>query len=92
MLHWLSPFFKKPVGSLTAGAYADFLVMNYEPPTPMDESNLIGHVCFGLSRVRPDEVVIGGSTVLKDGKFTTVDPKEVAIRAREATKGLWDRF
>ena len=87
-----SPFFKKPVGSLAEGAYADFLVMNYEPPTPMDETNLIGHLCFGLSRVRPDEVVIGGTTILKDGQFTSVDPKEVAVRAREATKGLWERF
>jgi len=87
-----SPFFKKPVGVLEPGACADFLVMDYEPPTPMDSGNLIGHMCFGLSRVRPREVVIGGRTVLQKGEFANLDPKDVAVRAREATKGLWERF
>ena len=87
-----SPLFKNPVGTLEAGSCADFLIMDYEPPTPLSTENVLGHLCMGLSRIRPSEVVIGGNTIVRNGLFASFDSTEIASRARETAKGLWERF
>jgi len=87
-----SSLFSVPLGTLKKGSAADFLVMDYDPPTPMSSDNLIGHALFGFSRVRPDEVIIAGKKIYADGAFPGVDVAEIASKARRATKGLWERF
>src|ERR1035437_4692019 len=37
------------VGRIAPGARADLLLVDYLPPTPIDSSNLFGHLLFGVS-------------------------------------------
>ena len=42
-------YFKKQLGVLKEGAAADVIVIDYDPLTPMNESNINGHLMFGVN-------------------------------------------
>lgn len=80
------------VGELSAGALADIIVLDYDPPTPLEAANFTGHVIFGLTGWMVETVIIGGREILRDREFTTVDATGTAARARELARDLWDRM
>ena len=41
--------FSKPLGKLAAGCYGDVIIVDYNPPTPLNENNANGHILFGIS-------------------------------------------
>ena len=77
------------LGSLEPGAPADLVVVDYPTPTPMDESNLFGHLLFG----GPDRVVrhvlCDGRFVLRDRRHPSLDEAQILERARRAADRLW---
>ncbi len=80
------------VGELSAGALADIIVLDYDPPTPLEAANFTGHVIFGLTGWMVETVIIGGREILRDREFITVDATGTAARARELARDLWDRM
>lgn len=80
------------VGELSPGALADIIVLDYDPPTPLEAANFTGHVIFGLTGWMVETVIIGGREILRDREFTTVDARGTAARARELARDLWDRM
>ena len=42
-------YFKSPLGVLKKGAAADVIIADYDPLTPMNESNVNGHILFGMT-------------------------------------------
>lgn len=79
------------VGVLRKGAAADFLLLDYDPPTPLSESNVLSHMTSGFSgHVRT--VVVGGETVVKDRCLTKADEKELAAHCRRQAQRLWDKL
>ncbi len=80
------------VGKLAAGALADLIVLDYDPPTPLLEGNFGGHVIFGLTGWMVETVIIGGRVVMRDREFETVDAAGIAARARERAQDLWKRM
>lgn len=57
----------KKIGRILEGYDADLLLIDYEPPTPMDEENAFGHVLFGIfDNLRPRDVFIEGEYKIKD--------------------------
>ena len=87
-----STLFSKPVGTLAPGSAADFLIVNYTAPTPINSANLIGHMTFGISRVQPDQVFINGEKVMENGNPIHLDVKEIAAKSIEITNELWEKF
>jgi len=87
-----STFFEHPVGVLKENAYADLIILPYNPPTPMNASNVQGHCIFGFSYLIPEVVIVGGEVVLRDGKFFGVDEYEIDSVARREAEKLWRRF
>jgi putative selenium metabolism protein SsnA len=81
------------LGELAVGAAADLVCIDYQPPTPLDETTFLGHLVFGVSQSVVDTTICGGS-VLMTGKRLELDldEAEVAARARERAKALWERF
>jgi putative selenium metabolism protein SsnA len=81
------------LGELHEGCAADLVLIDYEPPTPLDEGTFLGHLAFGLSQAVVDTTVVGGD-VLMAGKRLEIDldEAEVAARARERARALWERF
>lgn len=80
------------LGTLEPGAPADLVVLEYDPPTPLEPHTLAAHWVFGLSARQVRHVVVGGELVVRDRRPTRVDPEEVAERARRGAERLWRRL
>lgn len=85
-------FFEKPLGKLVPGAYADIIVVDYCPWTPVSSDNYYGHVLFGVSGRAVESTIINGKFVMEDRKLLVVDEAEVAAKARELAAKVWERF
>ena len=86
-------FFDEPLlGELAPGAPADIIVVDALPPTPVGPENLPSHLIFGASEAPVRHTIARGRVLLEDFSHRTVDPEELASRARVATPGLWQRF
>jgi putative selenium metabolism protein SsnA len=80
------------LGRIEPGARADFILVDYYPPTPIHADNLFGHLLFGIANAPIDLLVVNGRTVLKEKRCVTVDERAVAERAVKQAKALWERF
>lgn len=87
-----SSFFSLPMGKLAPGAAADVVLYDYFPPTPMTKDNFLGHFLFGFAHVQAETVIIQGKVILENGKFTTLDERQVAQKSREQAVRFWKRF
>jgi putative selenium metabolism protein SsnA len=84
--------FGLPFGKLDAGAPADLVVLDYDPPTPLHVDNLAGHLLFGVDRSHLASVMVAGRWIVRDRALLTVDVQAVRARARAAAPDLWDRM
>jgi putative selenium metabolism protein SsnA len=82
----------RPFGKLDAGGPADLVVLDYDPPTPADASNLGGHLLFGVDRSHVESVMVAGRWVLRGRRLVRVDAEAAQARAREAAPRLWERM
>jgi len=82
-----------PLGTLAPGGAADLAIVDYDPPTPLDDASALGHLVFGLSQAVVDTTVCGGR-VLMEGKrlHPDLDEPRVMARSRERARKLWERF
>jgi len=81
------------LGELREGGAADIAVFDYDPPTPFDETTLLGHLVFGLSQARVDATIVDGKVLMAGGVLENgLDEGRVAARAREQARALWERF
>lgn len=86
-------FFPEPLlGELAVDAPADVIVVDSAPPTPVSSENLFGHLVYGASEGPVRHTVARGRVLLEDFGHTTLDPVELAARAREVAPDLWQRF
>jgi cytosine/adenosine deaminase-related metal-dependent hydrolase len=81
------------VGVLAEGCAADIVLMDYYPPTPLDENTFLGHLGFGLAQSFVDTTICGGK-VLMEGKQLRigVDEEAAAAKSLELSRKLWERF
>lgn len=87
-----SPYFGSPLGRLEAGAMADLVVLNYDPPTELHAGNLAWHWMFGLTAGQVERVMVGGKWIVKDGEILGVDEEKVRAEARHEATRLWQRM
>ena len=81
------------LGELREGCAADLVLIDYEPPTPLDEGTFLGHLAFGLSQAVVDTTVVGGDVLMAGKRLELdLDEAEIAAKARERAKALWERF
>jgi putative selenium metabolism protein SsnA len=84
--------FGRPVGKLIPGAYADIILVNYDPPTPMSAANFNGHIHFGFTGGAVETVLVGGQMVMDSRQFLAIDEQEVMAKSRSAAAEMWKRF
>lgn len=87
-----SECFGKPVGKLVPGALADIILVDYDPPTPLQAANLDSHALFGFSGGAVTTTIIGGRVVMHRKELIAIDEKEVMAKSRAAAAELWKRF
>ena len=81
--------FSTKLGVLEAGAAADIIICDYDPPTLIYESNLAGHMHFGINGLSVVTTIINGEVKMKDRKFVGIDSRAIMAKCREQAKALW---
>ncbi|ACD21933.1 putative aminohydrolase SsnA [Clostridium botulinum] len=82
-------YFTKPLGILKEGAYADLIIVDYNPLTPMNENNLNGHIMFGMSGRGVDTTIINGKVVMKNRQIITVNEDKIFKESRKISGEFW---
>ncbi len=85
-------FFPKPLGEISPGAYADLILVDYLPPTPLSADNFLGHLLFGISNAVVDTTMVNGKVLMQNRKLVGLDEVAIARRASELASKLWERF
>lgn len=85
-------FFDRPVGMIAAGAYADLILLDYYPTTPLTPDNLPWHILFGISGSHTHSTICHGQTLMKNRQLLTLDEAEITARSRKAAQATWERF
>ena len=85
-------FFPKPLGELAMGAYADIIILDYRPFTPLSAGNLPWHILFGVGGCEVTHTICGGKLLMKERELLTLDEEAIVARALERAKQVWKRF
>ena len=85
--------FSLPLGELREGCVGDIVLIDYDPPTPLDASNASGHWVFGISQAAVDTTIVGGNVLMENKRLTLdLDEPRINARARELAAKLWKRL
>lgn len=85
-------FYEKPLGILTKSAYADIIIADYEPYTPLNEENLDSHILFGLNGRQVTTTMINGKLLMKDRELLGIDETSILAKSRELASTLWRKI
>ncbi len=87
-----SLFWPRPLGELTPGAYADIVLLDYRPYTPVTAGNLPWQIIFGADGSHVTTTIVGGKVLMRDRQLLTLDEEATGARAREIAPRIWRRF
>ena len=80
------------LGALAVCAYADLILVDYHPPTPLSAGNLPWHILFGFGAQMVTMTMCGGRVLMKDRQLIGLDEAAIAARARELATAAWKRY
>jgi putative selenium metabolism protein SsnA len=84
--------FGLPLGEIAEGNPADLAIIDYQPPTPLSESNFLGHLIFGLVDATVDTTVCKGKILMKGKQILSMEEEQIAARSREFAPKMWKRL
>jgi putative selenium metabolism protein SsnA len=77
------------LGEISEGHPADLAIIDYHPPTPLNEGNFLGHLIFGLVDSLVDTTVCRGKILMQGKKIISMDEERLAARSRELAPKMW---
>lgn len=81
------------LGQVKAGYQADLILVDYDPPTPLDAGNMMGHFIFGMcSRFDVTTAFVKGKLVMRERQVLGVDLQRAYANARQQAQAMWDRI
>ena len=87
-----SKYFKHKVGVIEKDAYADIILVDYYPYTPLNENNFYGHFMFGIAQSVVDTTIINGKIVMQNKNLINIDEREIALESQKFASAVWERF
>jgi cytosine/adenosine deaminase-related metal-dependent hydrolase len=85
-------FWPHPLGQIAPGAYADIVLLDYHPYTPLTAGNLPWQIIFGADGSHVTTTIVGGRVLMRDRQLLTLDEEAIAAKAREIAPRIWQRF
>jgi cytosine/adenosine deaminase-related metal-dependent hydrolase len=86
-------YWGKGHGTLTEGAVADIILMDYDPHTPLNSDTWIGHLIYGISQSPVDTTICAGNVLMWNKELLlSIDEAELKAESRALAQALWDRF
>jgi putative selenium metabolism protein SsnA len=97
MLLWNNPkiamkYFPVKLGEISKGAVADVILVDYDPITPLNADNFLGHFIFGLYDAKVDTTICNGKILMKNKKLCKLDSAALASKTAELAKKMWKRL
>jgi len=83
---------QEPLGEISPGAWADLVLLDYRPYTPLTADNLPWQIIFGVDGAHVHTTIVGGRVLMRDRKLLTLDEERIAAHAREYAPKIWRRF
>lgn len=77
---------EKQIGSLEPGKKADFVILTLDVPNAVPMFDVYSQIVYALKASEVQTVVVGGKTLLKNGKLLTVDEPAAIAKAKEYGK------
>jgi putative selenium metabolism protein SsnA len=87
-----SMLFQGQVGTLTEGAQADLIFVDFHPFTPLSTDNLPWQIIFGFHESMVTTTIVGGKILMQDRKLYTLDEEEICSKAMELAPKIWARY
>jgi putative selenium metabolism protein SsnA len=85
-------FFDRPVGTIAEGAYADLILLDYYPTTPLSSANLPWHILFGMSGGHVHSTIAHGKVLMRGRELLTMDEAEITAQSRRTAQATWERY
>ncbi len=84
-------FFSKSVGKLAPGAFADIILLDYIPYTPLTDGNYPWQIIFGMDGNHVTHTICGGEVLMADRQLLTLDETAIADHAMQLAPAIWQR-
>lgn len=85
-------FIENPIGAIEKGALADIIIVDYNPPTPINKDNIDSHILFGISGRHVETTIINGKVVMENRILINLDEERIMAKSRELAAEVWRRF
>jgi len=85
-------FPEAPIGKLVPGAFADLILVDYHPNTPLTPGNLPWHILFGFHESMVTMTMVNGKVLMRERQLLTLDEAEINARGREIAPAVWERY
>lgn len=82
-------FFPKPVGVLATGAFADIILLDYVPYTPLTSGNYPWQIIFGMDGSHVTHTIAGGQVLMADRQLVALDEVDIAQKAMGLSMEVW---
>ena len=85
-------FHEPLLGGIEVGAPADLVMLDYRPPSPLDDASLGGHWVYGMSAAHVRDVIVAGRLVVRERRLVGADDGQISAMATEQSSSLWARM
>lgn len=80
-------------GKIQPDYVGDCILFDYDPPTPLNDMTMLGHLVYGFSQTPVDTTIVGGKILMENRKICPeINEKELLAGARKNAQAMWDRF
>ncbi|NUU99872.1 amidohydrolase [Marinitoga sp. 1154] len=80
------------LGRIKGGYKADMISFEYKPFTPIDESNILGHVFFGIwDNLDVADTIVNGEFLMKD-REVKFEVEKIYNEAKKIAENLWRKL
>ncbi|MCX6246025.1 MAG: amidohydrolase family protein [Bacteroidetes bacterium] len=77
---------------LTGDGENNLVILDYDSPTPFNQSNFPGHFLFGIESKNVRHVISGGKLIVEDGQMLTLNEPEILAEAQKQAERLWAKM
>ena len=85
-------FPEAPLGALAEGAFADLILVDYHPYTPLNAGNLPWQIVFGFNESMITMTMASGKVLMRNHKLLTLDENLIAEQALAKAPQVWKLY
>lgn len=86
-----SKYFKHKTGVIEKEAFADIIIVDYHPFTPINQDNFYGHFVYGIGASLIDTTMINGKILYQNKKIKRIKEEKLFSEAVEFATEVWKR-